>query len=338
MPPLPATSAARAPDVTPPPLRSAILGSGAYVPEGVLSNADLEAMVATSDAWIVERTGIRERHKVGAGQTATTLALEAGRRALAQAGAGGVDALIVATCSPETPVPPTACLVQRELDLGEVPAFDLNAACSGYVYGLTLADSLIATRRAARVLLIGVDVLTALVDYGDRTTCVLFGDAAGASVVGAAAGGGVQAIEWGADGREAGLIYYGSRTGEPGSPSALRMGGKGTYRLAVERMCEVARSVCAKAGWTPAEVDLLIPHQANLRIIESAAKRLDIPMERVVVNIDRFGNTSAASIPVALCEAVSSGRLHDGQRVLLLAFGAGVTWGGVAIRWTGSPR
>lgn len=338
MPTLPATASAPAPDVASPSPRSAILGSGAYAPEGILTNADLEGMVATSDTWIVERTGIRERRRSMPGETPAMLAAQAGRRALASAGVAGVDALVVATCTADIPIPPLACRVQRDLGLPNIPAFDINAACSGYIYSLAVADSLIRGRLARNVLVIGVDALTPLVDYTDRATCVLFGDAAGASVVGGVTDGGIAALEWGADGRGADLIFYGPKPSEPGSAPGLRMAGKGTYRLAVERMCGVARNLCAEASWSVDDVDLVIPHQANLRIIESAMNRLEIPMDKVVVNIERYGNTSAASIPVALAEAVSTGRLHNGDRVLMVAFGAGVTWGGVALRWVTPTR
>jgi 3-oxoacyl-[acyl-carrier-protein] synthase-3 len=336
MPTLPATAAAPAARPETRALRASILGSGACVPDAAITNADLEALVSTSDAWIVERTGIRERRRVAPGETPDVLAARAARTALERAGGATPDGLIVATCSPQSPVPPIACLVQRELGLAGIPAFDVNAACSGYVYALALADSLVATGRSRRLLIIGVDALTPLVDYRDRATCVLFGDAAGASLVGAVRDGGIVAVDWGADGRGAGLIFHGPRPDEPGSPAALRMAGKGTYRLAVEHMCAAAHRLAGLAGWTPDEVDVLIPHQANLRIIESAAGRLGIPMERVVVNIDRYGNTSAGSIPLALAEADASGRLREGERVMLLAFGAGVTWGGVAMEWTGN--
>jgi len=257
---------------------------------------------------------------------------------MADAGVSRVDAIILATCSADSPVPPTACIVQRDLGLPGIPAFDINAACSGYVYALAVGDSLIRSGRFGTALVIGVEAMTAMLDYTDRTTCVLFGDAAGASVLGAADGGGIVAIDWGADGRGADLIYYGARAGEPGSPRAIRMAGKGTYRLAVEHMCDLGRALVAKAGWSIADVDLVIPHQANLRIIESAMNRLDIPMHKVAVNIERYGNTSAASIPVALAEAAATGRLHDGDRVLMVAFGAGVTWAGAALEWTRPAR
>jgi len=336
---LPAPTAVRRDGARPrPALHAAILGTGSFAPDGVITNADLEALVATSDAWIVQRTGIRERRRAGPGITSALMAAEAGRRALGQAGVDRVDAIVVATCTPDNPIPSTACLVQARLGLVGIPAFDINAACSGFVYGLSIAQSLIASRAIGSMLLIGVDRVTSIVDFTDRTTCVLFGDAAGATVIGGVADGGVSALAWGADGRESDLIHYGPKPGEPGSKPGVRMAGKGTYRLAVERICEVTAQLCADAGWSIEDVDLVIPHQANLRIIEAAMQRLHIPMERVVVNVERYGNTSAASIPLALAEAHAAGRLRDGDRIVAAAFGSGVTWGGVALRWIAPTR
>ncbi len=314
-----------------------LLATGSFIPDDRLSNADLEAMVQTSDAWILERTGIRERRRAGSGLTASIMGAEAGRRAMEAAGVGAVDALIVATCTGDTRVPSTACLVQRRLGLGGIPAFDVNAACSGYIYGLILARSLIAAGSADTVLLVGAEALTPLVDFTDRSTCVLFGDGSGATVVGVVPSGGVKATRWAADGDEADLIYYGPREGDADGGDAMRMSGKGTFRLAVERISEISREVLADAGWSASDVDLVVPHQANLRIIEAAVKRLGVPMARVMTNIDRMGNTSAASIPLALAEADATGRLHEGDRVLMAAFGAGVTWAAAAIEWTSSP-
>ncbi|TMF14982.1 MAG: ketoacyl-ACP synthase III [Chloroflexi bacterium] len=321
----------RAPQLT---RHAAVLGTGSFVPDGIISNADLEAMVHTSDAWILERTGIRERRRAGAGVTAATLGAAAGRRALAAAGISEVSAIIVATCSPDTFIPPTACLVQRELGLPGVPAFDINAACSGFVDALVVANSLIVSGAAGTVLVIGAEALTQLVDYTDRSTCVLFGDGAGALVLGAADRGGVVATSWGADGLDADLIYYGVKGDDPNSGDGVRMHGKGTFRNAVERMVGIAEELCATAGWRLDDVDLLVPHQANARIIEAVAKRLRLPMNKVMVNLDRYGNTGGASIALALAEADQLGRLGAGRRVLAIAFGAGATWGGVALEWT----
>jgi 3-oxoacyl-[acyl-carrier-protein] synthase-3 len=312
---------------------AAILSVASYVPDDIITNADLEALVETSDAWILERTGIRERRKVASGMTTSIMAAEAGRRAMAAAGVDSVDALIVATVSPDTPLPSTACLVQRRMGLGGIPAFDIAAACAGFVYGITIARGLIVSSRMNRVLVIAGDALTSLIDYKDRSTCVLFGDGAGAAVVGVSEDGGIESAQWGADGAEADLIYYGPKAGEEEGENGLRMYGKGTFRLGVERMAEAAREVCAEAGWALEDVDLLVPHQANLRIIEAVAKRLSLPLDRVVINIDRYGNTSGASIPIALAEAAATGRLRQGDRVVCIAFGSGVVWGGLALRW-----
>jgi 3-oxoacyl-[acyl-carrier-protein] synthase III len=312
---------------------AAILGVASYVPDEIITNADLEALVETSDAWILERTGIRERRKVASGMTTSIMAAEAGRRAMAAAGVDRVDAIIVATVSPDTPLPSTACLVQRRMGLGGIPAFDIAAACAGFVYGVTIARGLIVASGMNRVLVIAGDALTTLIDYKDRSTCVLFGDGAGAAVVGVSDAGGIDGVQWGADGGEADLIYYGPKAGEEGGENGLRMYGKGTFRLGVERMAEAAREVCAEAGWALEDVDLLVPHQANLRIIEAVAKRLNLPLDRVVINIDRYGNTSGASIPIALAEAVATGRVHQGDRIVCIAFGSGVVWGGIALRW-----
>lgn len=314
-----------------------LIGLGAFLPDGRLTNADLEQMVRTSDAWIMERTGIRERRRAGSGLTASVMGAEAGQRAMEAAGVAAVDAIIVATCTGDTAVPSTACLVQRRLGLAGVPAFDVNAACSGWLYGLVLARSMIATAAAHSVLVIGTEALTSLVDYTDRTTCVLFGDGAGAAVVApVTTGAGIAATRWRADGTGADLIYYGTPEADADAHDGIRMAGSGTFRLAVERLTEVARNVCADAGWDPAEIDLVVPHQANLRIIEAVTKRLGIPMARVMTNIERVGNTSAASIPLALAEADAAGRLHEGNRLLLIAFGAGVTWAGAAVQWGGA--
>ncbi len=332
----PATAPSRA---TPGASRTAaILGVASYVPDGIITNADLEAMVDTSDAWILERTGIRERRKVASGMTTSIMAAEAGRRAMAAAGVDSVDALIVATVSPDTPLPSTACLVQRRMGLEGIPAFDIAAACAGFVYGLVIARSLIAASGMGRVLVIAGDALTSLIDYKDRSTCVLFGDGAGAAVIGASDEGGIEGVHWGADGGGADLIYYGPRAGEEEGDDGLRMHGKGTFRLGVERMAEAARDVCAEAGWALEDIDLLVPHQANMRIIEAVAKRLNMPLDRVIVNIDRYGNTSGASIPIALAEAVADGRVRQGHRIVCIAFGSGVVWGGVALRWTAPTR
>ncbi|HET9052021.1 MAG TPA: beta-ketoacyl-ACP synthase III [Candidatus Dormibacteraeota bacterium] len=317
-----------------------ILGIGAFTPAGRLTNADLEAMVDTSDTWILERTGIRERRRGDATETSSVMGARAAAQALARAGNPEVDLVLTATASPDTLFPSTACLIQRRLGIGGIPAFDLSAACSGFVYALTLAESLIATGRNRRILVVAAESMTSLVDFKDRGTCVLFGDGAGAAVVGVdeTGRGGLRAASWGADGGESDLIYFGPPSDGSEGPDAVRMHGKGTFRLAVERMAETAERLCAQAGWAVGDVDHVVPHQANLRIIDAVAKRLGLRPEQLVVNGDMYGNTSAASIPIALAEADATGRLHAGDRVLCVAFGAGLTWGGVALEWSLDPR
>ena len=326
----------RVPETSPTARSAGILGLGAHLPAGVLTNADLEARVDTSDQWIMERTGIRHRHQAGAGETASTMGAQAARAALDAAGNPRIDAIIAATCSPDTLFPSTACLIQRALELPGIPAFDVDAACSVFIYGVTVAEGLIAAGTAERVLVVGTEAMTSLVDFGDRTTCVLFGDGAGAAVIGRVeGGGGIKARRIGADGGDAALIYYGPPAGGDGTEEdRLRMAGKGTYRLAVDKLCGLTEQVCLDAGWDLADVDLFVPHQANLRIIEAAAKRIGVPMEKVMVNVEETGNTSAATIPLALSDAVAQGRVKPGDKVVLVAFGAGATWGGIALEWT----
>lgn len=316
--------------------RAGILAVAAHLPEALITNADLEAMVATSDTWIMERTGIRRRHRAGSGETSSTMGAIAAQRALERWGGGEVDALVVTTVNPDTLFPSTACLIQRRLGLGGIPAFDLNAACSGFIYGLTVCEGLIRSGVGDHILLVAAEAMTPLVDFGDRSTCVLFGDGAGAAVVGAVSRGGIRARRLGADGGLGHLIYYGPDGDDPASPDRIRMAGKGTFKMAVERFCEVTAQVCADAGWDPGEIDHFVPHQANLRIIEASAKRLGLPMERVVLNVAETGNTSSASIPLALAGADAEGRFRSGDRMVAAAFGAGVTWAAVAWEWGGA--
>ena len=336
MPALPAAAVERAPVSTGRTRTSTVVATGVCLPDGIITNADLERMVRTSDAWILERTGIRERRKSGAGVTTSMLAAAAGKEALARAGLTSVDAIIVATSSPDTFIPPVACLVQRILELPGVPAFDVNAACSGFVDGLIVSDGLIRSGTASTVLLIGAEALTKLVDYTDRSTCVLFGDGAGAMVLAAGDAGGVLASRWGSDGSQADLIYYGPSSEAPETGDGLRLAGKGTFRMAVEQMTAICAELCEAAGWGLDDIDVVIPHQANQRIIEAVAKRGGIPLDRFVINVDRLGNTGAASVPLAFAEAEKLGRLRSGTRVLSVAFGAGATWGGFALEWTSS--
>lgn len=333
--PLRPTAAARADGLRPAAASAGILGIGAYAPAQRVTNADLEAVVETSDAWILERTGIRERRRGAPGETASVMGARAAAQALARAGNPEIDLIVTATASPDTLFPSVSCLIQRRLGLGEIPAFDLSAACSGFTYALTVAHALVAAGRNRRVLVVASESMTSLVDFTDRSTCVLFGDGAGAAVVGVHEnGGGLRAAWWGADGRESDLIYFGPPPDGTEGGDAVRMHGKGTFRLAVERMSETAERLCEQAGWSVGEVDHVVPHQANLRIIDAVAKRLGLRPEQLVVNGDLYGNTSAASIPIALAEADATGRLRAGDRVLCVAFGAGLTWGGVALEWS----
>lgn len=338
MPALPAVAAGRQAATSGRTRTSAVIGTGACLPDAALTNADLEQMVSTSDAWIMERTGIKERRRAGAGEPASVLGAAAGRAALESAGLTSVGAIVVATSSPDTLIPPVSCLVQRRLGLTNVPAFDLNAACCGFVNGLVVTDGLIRSGFTDTVLLIGTEALTHLVDFADRSTCVLFGDGAGAAVLAGSDGGGIVASCLGADGSHSDLIYYGPAPDDPDTADGLRMAGKGTFRMAVEQMSQICADLCASAGWELTDVDVVIPHQANLRIIEAVAKRGGLPLERFVINVDLLGNTGAASVPLALAQAHEEGRLGDGARVLIVAFGAGATWGGVAMEWTAPPR
>ena len=324
--------------------RARIIGTGSYLPEQVLTNHDLEQKVETSDAWIVERTGIRERHIAAATEQCSDLAIAASRRAIEAAGieAAEIDLVLVASATPDMAFPSTACLVQRALGCGPVPAFDLSAACSGFVYGLTVGDQFIRGGGARTVLVIGSEVLSRIVDWSDRTTCVLFGDGAGAVVLQATdTGHGILSSHLHAEGTLADLLMVaapGKRHPGTGEVFAIegaliQMRGNETFRVAVRTLGEAVGEALAANDMAPEDIDWLIPHQANIRIIEATAKRLSLPMEQVVVNVDRVGNTSAASIPIALDEAARAGRLQEGQTVLLEAFGGGLTWGAVVMRW-----
>jgi len=333
--------------VTPlPEIRGAtITGTGMYVPDRVLSNADLEKMVDTSDEWIVERTGIRERRMAAPDQASSDLALIAAERALAMAGIGpgDLDQIIVATTTPDRVLPSCACTLQQKLGAHRAAAYDMFAACTGFVYGLGLARGLIGAGVADNVLLVGVETLTRIVDFTDRNTCVLFGDGAGAAVLRPCKPGeGVLGVHMQSDGELGDVLEVpagGSR--EPASADTVRarrhyigMHGKKLFPFAVRSMEESLRKVIGQAGWNAEDLDLVIPHQANLRIIEAVRERLDTPNDRMVVNIERYGNTSSASIPIALDEAVRAGRLKPGDGVGFAAFGGGATWGGSVMRWT----
>lgn len=323
---------------------AAITGWGMAVPERRLTNADLERMVDTSDEWITTRTGIRERHIVGPGESTSTLSTEAGRRAIACAGldASQIDLIILATCTPDRPFPATACTVQANLGIPHAAAFDLAAACSGFVYGLNVATSMIRAGAATNVLFIAADVFTHYINWNDRNTCVLFGDGAGAVVLQASeTPHGMLSCVMGADGASEDLMAVeAGGTRLPATAELLEQGrqyvtmnGREIFKLAVRGMGDSSTQALAAAGLSKSEIDLVIPHQANLRIIEATAKRLDMPIERMMINIDRYGNTSAATIPIALVEAAEQGRLAPGANILLTAFGGGLTWASAVVRW-----
>nr|WP_156513514.1 beta-ketoacyl-ACP synthase III [Bordetella ansorpii] len=320
---------------------STIAGSGGYLPERVVSNDELAAElatrdIATSDQWIVERTGIRQRHLAERGVTTSVLATEAARRALRDAGveASEVDLIIVATSTPDFVFPSTACLVQANLGAAGSAAFDVQAVCSGFVYALTTADSFIRAGRARCALVIGAEVFSRILDWNDRSTCVLFGDGAGAVVLKASAEPGILSAQLHADGSltkilcAAGNVAYGDVTGDP----FLRMDGQAVFKQAVTVLDRSARAVCAEAGVDVRDIDWLVPHQANVRILNFLARKLDMPADRVVVTVDRHANTSAASVPLALDAARRDGRVQPGQLVLMQGVGGGFTWGSVLAR------
>lgn len=324
--------------------RVGILGTGSYVPAKIVTNFDLEKRLDTSDEWIRSRTGIRERRIAAPNEATSDLALAAARRAMeeAQTGPSDLDLIVVATCTPDMPFPATAAIVQAELRASRAAAFDINAVCSGFSYALDIATQMLAAGAYNRALVIGADVMSRTLNWDDRSTCVLFGDGAGAVVLGPVDDGGVIGSVLGSDGAGAPLLCVpagGSR--DPISPEAIeerrntmQMNGREVYKFAVQVMGEAALEALTRCGLTPSDVALFIPHQANIRIIESAARRLDLPADRVFVNLDRYGNTSAASIPLALDEAARSGRIAAGDIVVTVGFGAGLTWGANVIQWT----
>jgi 3-oxoacyl-[acyl-carrier-protein] synthase-3 len=323
---------------------ASILGTGSYVPAKVLTNAELATQVDTTDEWIRSRTGIGERHIAAADEHSSDMGFKAAERALAKAGikASDLDAVICATLSPDFPWPATACLIQRKLGADKALAFDVSAACSGLVYAAAVAEGLIAAGTSKYVLVVGTEKLSSILDWSDRNTCVLFGDGAGALVMGPSNGRGViRSMMLGADGKQVEKLYQpGGGTVCPASVDSvshklhfLKMEGKEVFKFAVKIMGEASASAVAQAGWKPEEVSLFVPHQANIRIIEAAAKHMGLPMDKVFVNLDRYGNTSAASVGLALDEAVAEGRVKAGDKLVLVAFGAGLTWAATAIEW-----
>jgi 3-oxoacyl-[acyl-carrier-protein] synthase-3 len=313
-------------------VKSAVItGWGTALPEAVVTNADLEARLDTSDAWIVERSGIRERRVATGGETTAVLATAAGAAAVKQAGLtpSDVSVLVLATTTPDQVMPATSARVHDALGLAG-GALDVNAACAGFVYALVTAAALVEAGRVEHALVIGADLMTRIIDPEDRGTAVLFGDGAGAVVLSAGSDAGLLAWELGCDGSLAGLLEI------PADEDYVRMDGKEVFRRAVRVVVDSAETALAKAGVGADEVDVFVPHQANARIVAAAAERLGIPAEKTVVNIDRYGNTSAASVPIALSEAADAGRLRDGDVALLSGFGAGMTWGSAVLRWSAS--
>jgi len=319
---------------------SRIAGTGSYLPEKVLTNADLEKMVETSDEWIQTRTGIRERHIAADGQTTSDLGYQAALRALEAAGieASQLDMIVVGTTTPDLIFPSTACLIQAKLGASGCPAFDVNAACSGFVFALSVADKFIRSGDARHVLVIGAETLTRIVDWNDRTTCVLFGDGAGAVVLKADEDTGILSTHLHADGSKKELLWnpVGVSAGFGDSENgrgAILMKGNDVFKYAVKALDSVVDETLHANGLDKADLDWLIPHQANLRIIEATARRLDMSMDQVIVTVDKHGNTSSASVPMALDHAVRSGRVERGQLLLLEAFGGGFTWGSALLRY-----
>jgi 3-oxoacyl-[acyl-carrier-protein] synthase-3 len=326
-----------------------ISGWGAYVPERILTNGDLERLVDTSDEWITARTGIRERRIAAPDESTATLGAIAARRAIAVAGldADDIDLIIVATLTPDFWMPSTAVLVKEAIGNARAAAFDLMAACSGFVFAYATGDAYVRSGLARHVLVVGAELLSRFLDFSDRSTCILFGDGAGAVVLSASdeEGGGLAGLELTTDPDGAYMIWLpsgGSRS--PASTETMRRGehfirmeGRETYRYATKTLAASALAAIEKAGWRPSEVDLFIPHQANIRIIEAVARGLGLPMQRMFVNIDRYGNTSAASVAIALAEAVAAGRVKPGDRLVFVAFGAGFTSGALALTWTADP-
>nr|WP_255603269.1 beta-ketoacyl-ACP synthase III [Oscillochloris sp. ZM17-4] len=323
---------------------AAITGWGMAVPQQVVTNDDLAQRIDTSDEWIRSRTGIAERRIAGPGEFTSTLATAAGREAIERAGLSpsDIDMVIVATCTPDRPFPATACAVQANLGIKRAPAFDIAAACSGFLYGMSVGTSMIQSGASRTLLLIAADIFTHLIDWNDRNTCVLFGDGAGAVVLQATEQPlGLISAQIGAAGEgETMMAVDAGGTRMPATPDLLDQGkqyvymnGREIFKHAVREMCDSAKQAVAEAGLSLDDIRLVIPHQANVRIIDAVAKRLEISMDRVVVNLDRYGNTSAASVPIALYEAVQQGRVRDGDYLLLTAFGGGLTWGSSVIRW-----
>lgn len=323
--------------------RVGIIGVGAYLPKKVLTNADLEKMVETTDEWITSRTGIKERRLAAKNEATSDLAIKAARQALAAADLEpkDLDLIIVATITPDMSFPSVACFVQNVLSAKKAACFDISAACAGFVYALTIAQQFIARGTYKNALVIGSEVLSSVTDWEDRNTCVLFGDGAGAAVLAGVSSGGILSSYLGSDGSKTNLLMLpGGGSRNPATHKTidnrlhyLKMQGNEVFKLAVTLMTEAAQRALKQAGLGCADIDLVIPHQANIRIIMAMAKKLGLPKEKIYLNIERYGNMSSASTAVALCDAVKEGRVKKGDIVLLDAFGAGLVWGACIIQW-----
>jgi len=315
---------------------SKIIGVGSYLPETILTNADLEKIVDTDDDWIVQRVGIRERHIVGnSHDTVSSMAVQAAKLALEKAGiaASAVDLVVVATTTPDYFFPSIACFLQQSLNIdNNCPAFDLNAACAGFIYGLSVVDQYIKNGLVKTALVVGVDALTKMLDWKDRSTCVLFGDGAGAAVLQASPEPGILATHIHAAGRYLQTLYSKSTLWEKKEPS-IQMKGNALFKIAVTQLGNIVDETLAKSGLEKTDVDWLIPHQANLRIIQATAKRLGLPMERVILTVEQHGNTSAASVPLALDFALQQGKIKKDEVLMLEAFGAGLAWGSALVKY-----
>ena len=316
---------------------STIAGTGHYLPARILTNAELARSVDTSDEWIRTRTGIAQRHIADQGEQTSDLALAAARRALDAAGlaAAQVDLIVVATTTPDMIFPSTACILQAKLGAHGGPAFDVQAVCAGFVYALTIADKMVASGAVRNALVVGAEIYSRILDWKDRGTCVLFGDGAGAVVLLPSQAPGVLASKLHADGAYKDILCVPGhvRDGEVSGRPFVHMDGQQVFKFAVKVLADSAQDALALAGLPMSAIDWLIPHQANLRIIDATARKLGVPPERVVVTVDKHANTSAASIPLALDAAVRDGRIHDGQHVMMLGVGGGFTWGSVLVRW-----
>lgn len=319
------------------PTKSVIRATGSYLPERIMTNADLEKIVETTDEWIVQRSGIRERRIAAPDEKTSDLAVKAARAALQNAGLNpqDIDGIVVATTTPDQTFPSVAVSVQKALDIPVCTAFDIQAVCSGFVYALSVADNFIKAGQLKRILVIGAEKMSALLNWEDRTTCVLFGDGAGAVILEAhkgADGRGIISSHLYADGRLKDILYTDGGPSSTGQSGHIVMHGREVFKQAVNLMAEVVEEALQSNGMTAADIDWLVPHQANIRIIEATAKKLDLPMEKVIVTVERHGNTSAASIPLAFDEAMRDGRIKPGQTVLFEAMGGGLTWASALVR------